>query len=69
MNTNYISSTGLKISVISRVRSKSEIADILNTWVTIRLVFTEKKSKFSFYIFPVKGKNLTFSKSFFDNFA
>ena len=30
-NTKYISSKVLKISVISRVRSTSEIADIFNT--------------------------------------
>ena len=30
-NTKYISSNKLKISVISRVRSTSEIADIFNT--------------------------------------
>ena len=31
VNTKYISSNVLKISVISRVRSTSEIADIFNT--------------------------------------
>ena len=31
VNTKYISSNALKISVISRVRSTSEIADIFNT--------------------------------------
>ena len=31
VNTKYISSNVLKISVISRVRSMSEIADIFNT--------------------------------------
>ena len=32
VNTKYISSNVLKISVISRVRSTSEIADIFNTF-------------------------------------
>ena len=43
VNTKYISSNALKISVISRVRSTSEIADIFNTWDEICLVFTEKR--------------------------
>ena len=59
VNTKYISSNVLKISVISRVRSRSEMADIFNTCNEIVLVFT-KKSKFSFYFFPLRGKNLTF---------
>ena len=42
MNTKYISSNVLKISVISRVRSTSEIADIFNTFDEIFLVFAEK---------------------------
>ena len=53
MNTKYISSNVLKILVISRVRSPSEITDIFNTFDEI---FTEK-SKFYFFL---KGKNLTF---------
>ena len=43
VNTKYISSNALKISVISRVCSTSEIADIFNTWDEIYLVFTEKR--------------------------
>ena len=43
VNTKYISSNVLKISVISRVCSTSEIADIFNTQDEIFLVFTEKK--------------------------
>ena len=43
VNTKYISSNVLKISVISRVRSTSEISDIFNTLDEIFLVFTEKK--------------------------
>ena len=59
VNTKYISSNVLKISVISRVRSTSEISDIFSTWDEIFLVFTKKKIKFSF-IFSVQRKNLTF---------
>ena len=59
VNTKYISSNVLKISVILRVRSTSEIADIFNTGDEIFLVFTEKKVNFLF-IFSVKGKNSTF---------
>ena len=43
LNTKYISSDVLKISVISRVRSTSEIAEIFNTRDEIFLAFTEKK--------------------------
>ena len=43
VNTKYISSNVLKISVISQVRSTSEIADIFNTFDEIFLVFAEKK--------------------------
>ena len=49
-----MTSNVLKISVISRVRSTSEIADIFNTRDNILLYFP-KKSKFLF-IFSVKGK-------------
>ena len=56
VNTKYISSNVLKISVISRVRSPSVNTDIFNTFDEIFLVFTEK-SKFYFY-FSLKGKNL-----------
>ena len=42
VNTKYISSNALKISVISRVQFTTEIADIFNTWDEIFLVFTEK---------------------------
>ena len=58
VNTKYISSNVLKISVISRVRSTSKIADICNTRDEIFFVFT-KKVNFLF-IFSVKGKNVTF---------
>ena len=43
VNTKYISSNVLTISVISRVRSTSEITDIFNTWDEIFLLFTDKK--------------------------
>ena len=43
VNTKYISSNVLKISVISPVRSTSENADIFNTRGEIFLVFTGKK--------------------------
>ena len=43
MNSKYISSNAFKISVISRVRSTSEIADIFNACNEIYLVFTEKR--------------------------
>ena len=46
----------LKISVISCVRSTSEIVKIFSTGDEIFLVFTEKKVNFLFY-FSVKGKN------------
>ena len=49
----------LKISVISQVRSTSEIADIFNTRDEIFLVFTEKKVNF-LQFFSVKGKNVIF---------
>ena len=43
VNTKYISSNVLKISVISRVRSTSEIADVFNTRDEKFLVITEKR--------------------------
>ena len=58
VNTKYTSSNMLKISVISRVHSTSEIADSFNTLDEIFLIFTEKKRKILF-IFTVKGKSLT----------
>ena len=47
-NTKYISSNGFKISVISRVRSTSEISDIFHTRWNI-LVLTEKKVNFLYF--------------------
>ena len=63
MNTKFILPNILKISVISRVRSTSEMADIFNTRDQIFLVFTEKSK------FPLREKLNIFSKSFFINFA
>ena len=63
VNTKYVSSNVLKISVISRVRSPSVNTDIFNTFDEIFLVFTEK-SKFYFY-FSLKGKNLFFFLRYF----
>ena len=48
MNTKYISSSGLKTSEFSRVRSTSENSDIFNSRDEIYLVFTGK-SEFSFH--------------------
>ena len=45
----YISSSEFKISEFSRVRSTSENIYVFNSRDEIYLVFTEKKSKFSFY--------------------
>ena len=50
----------LKISVISRVCSTSEITEILNTFDETFLVFAPKKVNILF-IFSVEGENLTFS--------
>lgn len=43
VNTKYVSKNVWKISVISRVRGTSEIADILNTFDEIFFISTEKK--------------------------
>ena len=43
VNTKYISSNVLKISVIRPARSTSEISDIFNAWGEMFLIFTEKK--------------------------
>ena len=58
VNTKYISSNVLKISLITRVCSTNEIIDIFSIQDEIFLIFT-KKSKFSFFSFSVKGKSLT----------
>ena len=43
VNTKYISSSAMKKSVFSRVRSTSENADIFTALDEIYLVFAEKK--------------------------
>ena len=43
VNTKYISSSVLKTSEFSRVRSTSENSDVFNSRDEIYLVFTEKK--------------------------
>ena len=48
VNTKYISSSVLKTSEFSQVRSTSENSDVFNSRDEIYLVFTEK-SKVSFY--------------------
>ena len=48
VNTKYISSSVLKTSEFSRVRSTVENSDVFKSRDEIYLVFTEK-SKFSFY--------------------
>ena len=65
VNTKYISSNALKISVISRVRSASEVADIFNTCDEIYLVFTAKKVIF---FSSIKGGK-TLLQPFLNNFA
>ena len=55
VNTKYISSSELKISEFSRVRSTSENFDVFNSRDEIYLVFTEKKNKFSFYFIQYTG--------------
>ena len=51
VNTKYISSSVLKTSEFSRVRSKSENFDVFNSRDDIYLVFTEKKKKKIFFLF------------------
>ena len=56
MNTKYISSSELKISEFSRVRSTSENFDVFNSRDEIYLVFTEKKTtNFLFIFFTIHG--------------
>ena len=67
VNTKYISSNVMKISVNSRVRSTSEFSDIFNTSDEIFLVFTEKKYMFFFFLFPrrTNGKQTASKLTFF----
>ena len=58
MNTKYISSSVLKTSDFSRVRSTSENSDVFNSRDEIYSVFTEK-SKLSFYFIHVLFRRFT----------
>ena len=49
VNTKYISSSELKTSEFSRVRSTSENSDVFNSLDEIYLVFTSKKQISSIY--------------------
>ena len=49
VNTKYISSSVLKTSEISRVRSTSESSDVFNSLDEIYLVFTDKSIFYLFY--------------------
>ena len=55
MNTKYISSSELKTFEFSRERSTSENVYVFNPRDEIYLVFTEKKSKFSFLFYTIHG--------------
>ena len=55
VKSKYISSSELKISEFSRVRSMSENFDVFNSRDEIYFVFTEKKSKLSLYFIQYKG--------------
>ena len=62
VNTKYISSNALKISVISRLHSTSEMADIFNTWDEIFLVFTNKRAKRPWFAhLSIQTKSQTFN--------
>ena len=65
VNTKYISSNVLKISVISPVRSTSENADIFNTRGEM-FWYLPEKSKFSFYFFR-EEKKITFFPGHFSS--
>ena len=51
VNTKYTSSSELKTSEFSRVRSTSENYDVFNSQDEIYLVFTEKKANFLFILY------------------
>ena len=57
VNTKYISSNVLKISVISRVRSTNKITDICKTFDELALVFTEKKCYCFLWMFEFNAMN------------
>ena len=55
VNTNYISSSELKTSEFSRVRSTSENFYVFNPRDEIYLVFTEKKANCLFILYNTWG--------------
>ena len=55
MNTKYISSSELKTSKFSRVRSTSENLDVFKSRDEIYLVFTDKKYIF-FLFYTIHGR-------------
>ena len=54
VNNKYISSNVMKISVNSRVHSRSKISDIFNIRGEIVLVFTNKKKIFFLFFLSMK---------------
>ena len=55
VNTKYISSSELKTSEFSRVRSTCEKFYVFNSRDKIYLVFTEKKTHFFFLFYTIHG--------------
>ena len=55
VNTKYISSSELKTSEFSRVRSTSENYYVFNSRDEIYLVFTEKKANFLFILYNAQA--------------
>ena len=55
VNTKYISSSELKTSEFSRVRSTSENYYVVNSRDEIYLVFTEKKANFLFILYNAQA--------------
>ena len=71
MNTKYISSSELKTSKLSRVRSTSENLDVFKSRDEIYLVFTDKKYFFfilyntqAFYLFTKQAVKMQKPKVF-----
>ena len=55
VNTKYISSSELKTSEFSRVRSTSEMFYVFNSRDEIYLVFAEKKANFLFILYNTRA--------------
>ena len=55
MNTKYISSSELKTSEFSRVRSTSENFYVFNSRDEIYLVFTKKRANFLIIFYTIHG--------------